>query len=78
MISTPWYPPQIEPVHNGVYQVRLNQSDLPWFRPFYDGVWYAGESTPAEAMRLMDTTPMHAGSPENGWRGIEKEQIYEH
>ena len=68
MKRTPWYPPEIKPVHEGPY-LMATWPEYPkeWYRAWRDGSWYTGAPTPKGAM--SSNTAMISY---RRWRGLTK------
>ena len=66
---TPWFPADVIPVREGVYEVK--QPDGPWFRRFDGHQWYCGATDPCLA--AMRQTELPAGWPPRRWRGLTAE-----
>lgn len=71
MKLTPWFPADVLPVREGVYEVDCPADGVPWFRLF-DGVdWLAGDNTARKAMRRGRRWPFPA--MKSPWRGLTAE-----
>lgn len=70
-LLTPWYPPEIKPVREGVYEVDRDWSGTRWFSYFDGGTWYmcAVEVDRAERYYEAGSTAHNQQKP---WRGIQR------
>jgi hypothetical protein len=72
MKTTDWFPPEVFPVHNGVYEVKPGTDprvDGGWYRMYENGVWYGGFHNPDEAAKMR--SPLAARFISE-WRGVVK------
>lgn len=61
MKLTPWFPPEVKPVHVGPYESIFGG----WYR-YWDGTrWHFGGDTPAKAVKNVSASPAPAA-----WRGL--------
>ena len=65
---TPWFPPDVLPVRDGVYEMEYG---VPWFRAFRSGKWRFGASTVEQAAD-KDRRPLYGGVRVR-WRGLAEE-----
>lgn len=68
MKLTPWFPPEVPPVHPGVYEVEPRWTSEPLYRRWDGQTWRLGGSTPGSANR-----PGRATLNDRRWRGIQKD-----
>ena len=69
MKLTPWFPPEVKPVHVGVYM--SDDTPLgPWFRYWNGKQWGAAAKTIDKAMELETIS---FACQENKWRGLLRE-----
>ena len=71
MKLTRWYPPNINPVHKGVYEIKSTDEELRWFR-YWDGRhWHVGDWLPTGAT-LGSNLKSTITYPHDPWRGLVK------
>lgn len=67
MKLTPWFPPEVPPVHPGVYEVEAHT--VPFYRMWDGRFWRTGDVSPAGA---RPHNP-YLGHADFRWRGIQKD-----
>lgn len=65
---TPWFPPEVLPVRDGVYEVDFYGPG--WFQRFSKGRWFSGAGTAFDAARQKPYIQVLA--PKR-WRGLAEE-----
>jgi hypothetical protein len=72
MKYTPWFKPDVLPVHEGVYEAEPDPYwPGPWFRKFAGGKWHRGSPMPAYAAESRN--PLIEKYMKDRWRGLAKE-----
>jgi hypothetical protein len=73
---TPWFPIQLNPARDGVYQVMTAEGfDMPWLSEYRDGEWMgtvAGQCKPSYAV-TFGRKYGHTHCALTHWRGLAKE-----
>ena len=71
MKLTPWFPPDVKPVHVGVYET-LEATCFPNWYDIWDGKnWWIGGKTPKSAMKNHQDEPrLLIQSAPVKWRGL--------
>lgn len=67
---TPWFPPDVKPVHHGVYQVRAPGDDENFDWSLFDGEWRCYCSTAENAAKEAGDTYVSYFAGEDEWRGL--------
>ncbi len=69
---TDWFPPEVKPVHPGVYEVEsFGGTCSKWYRLWHNGLWWEGDDKPKAAAEAT----VFLGTPESissvrKWRGL--------
>lgn len=73
---TPWFPPEVKPVHPGVYERDASQLDLSAasikYYSHWDGVWFILKRSPEQAGNESGG-PYHSFRQHLPWRGLAKD-----
>jgi hypothetical protein len=73
---TPWYPANVSPVRNGVYERDLTgtglSSDVRRYAYWHGGRWYGYAQNPTAALRSYDNGFLSGVQEVGRWRGLRR------
>lgn len=65
---TPWYPADVKPVRDGVYETAIEESTSTFFQYWLDGKWRYCSRTPERAVSRLQRNPSNC--QDRVWRGL--------